>query len=99
MSEVKAYNFDNTPNTVSLTYNRYVGNVKTRAVNLNVTNANTPTKSITLTEASSGLSIVHNTGQTVVDVKANGTKVGELNTDNSMFTFANNTLTSLDLWP
>jgi hypothetical protein len=95
----KAYNFDNTPNTVSLTYNRYVGSAKTRAVNLNVTNANTPTKSITLTEASSGLSIAHNTGQTVVDVKADDKKVGELNTGNSIFTFADNTLTSLDLWP
>ncbi len=100
----KSYNFKDTANTINLTYNRYAGSNKTRAVSLVLARgaAGTPNalkKTITLTEATSGLSIVLNQGETVVDVKANGTKVGELNTDKSMFTFADNTTTSMDLWP
>lgn len=101
----KAYNFEDTANTVNLTYNRYVGSNKTRAVNLTLelgatTAQNAPTKTMTLTEASSGLSVVYNQGgSAVVDVNANGTKIGVLDTGNSMFTFTDNTITSMDLWP
>lgn len=103
----KSWQFQDSVTNINVSYNRYNGTTKTRAVNLAVTRdapstANTsPLKTLTLSEASTGLSISATEGGSnkMVDVKAGGIKIGVLDTDKSLFTFSDGSITSMVLWP
>lgn len=105
----KTWSFKDTVTAINLVYNRYsASGTKTRAVNLAVTraaptNSNpSPAKTLTLTEASSGLQMVYTEGGSntqAVAVTSGGKTIGSLDTQKSLLTFSDGTLMSLVLWP
>lgn len=97
----QSYNFDESLRSVNLSYGRYDGATKMRAINFEASRA-VPggPETVTLSEASSGLQISYlNGGNRTVDVSAKGTKIGVLDTAKSRFTFNDGSVTSLDIWP
>lgn len=98
----KAYNFEDNVRQVNLSFNRWSGNVKTRAVSMVIdrTMASATAKAgktATLSEASSGLSITYKDGDKKVAVNANDKNVGELDVDKALMTFTDGSVVSLDL--
>lgn len=102
----KTYNFKDSVTALNLSFNRWSGDTKTRAVNLAITRdaptaaTPSPARKLTLSEASSGLGMSYTEGGgKQVDVTASGNKIGVLDTGTSLVTFIDGTLVSLDLWP
>jgi hypothetical protein len=97
-----AYDVENTATSAGLTYNRWTGSTNTRAVNLSIsrtlaTATNAPSKTASVTESTSGLSIAIAEGAKTADVKANGNTIGSLDLDKGLITFTDGSIVSLDI--
>jgi hypothetical protein len=87
---------------LSITYNRWAGPTKSRAINLTIERtpaaASAPARErLTLREAGSGLSMVYNRGDANVDLQAGGSKIGVLEMSKGLATFTDGTVVSMDL--
>ncbi|MEI7783970.1 MAG: hypothetical protein WCK08_06265 [Betaproteobacteria bacterium] len=87
---------------MSMAYNRWVGDAKSRAINMTVertaATANSPARSrSTLSEAGSGLSMAYTEGDANVDVLSGSSKIGVLEMSKGLATFTDGTVVSMDL--
>lgn len=88
--------------TLSITYNRWVGNTKSRAINLTIERtpavAAAPARErLTLSEAGSGLFMAYNKDEANVDIQSGGSKIGVLQVSKGLATFTDGTVVSMDL--
>jgi hypothetical protein len=92
---------DNLSST-TMSYNRWVGNTKARAINVTVERipaaATAPARErLTLSEAGSGLFMAYNKGDANVDLQSGGSKIGVLQVSKGLATFTDGTVVSMDL--
>ena len=96
-------NYDSSSlSNLSITYNRWAGPTKSRAINMTIERtpaaASAPARErLTLSEAGSGLSMVYNKGDANVDLQAGGSKIGVLEMSKGLATFTDGTVVSMDL--
>lgn len=98
----KDYDLEGTAKVATWNFSRYVDGAKNGAVTLTAertaaTATTAATETAKLTEATSGLSISIKKGDKIVDVLANGTKVGVIDLSTSLITFSDQSVISLDL--
>jgi hypothetical protein len=97
-TEVKAFNLEDTAQSAQLAYNRYKDSVKNRTVTISVTNSATAyAKSVSVIEATSGLSISFVDSDKTAIVKANGAEIGTWDLSSGLMTFKDGSVVSLDI--
>lgn len=97
-TEGKAFNLEDTAQSAQLAYNRYKDSVKNRTVTISVTNSATAyAKSVSVIEATSGLSISFVDSDKTAIVKANGVEIGTWDLSSGLMTFKDGSVVSLDI--
>jgi len=97
----KTNDTDNLSST-TMSYSRWVGNTKARAINVTVERtpavaASPARERLTLSEAGSGLFMAYNKGDANVDLQSGGSKIGVLQVSKGLATFTDGTVVSMDL--